>query len=109
MPYKLIYSSIYNIEYSEILTDLSDYSSKTAINFKNELEQQISILTELPRLYPEYEYNYKIKLAPLRKMVVRNYSYIVFYNVSDDKKTVTLYDIVHTSRDVERIVIKKFK
>lgn len=105
MPYKLTLSAGFRKSLNEISDYLIAYSPRFARNLKTDLVQQTATLKQLPFLYPAYENNENVKL-PLRKMVVTGYNYIIFYLVLVDKNEVKLYDIVHTSRDMNAILSK---
>ncbi|MDR2559958.1 MAG: type II toxin-antitoxin system RelE/ParE family toxin [Oscillospiraceae bacterium] len=107
MPCNLIYASTYNDAYSDIIEYLLTLSPNVASNFNSELKQQIISIADFPGLYPRYENSESLGVK-LRKMVLSGFNYIVFYEISEDRKTVTFFDIVHTSRDIQSVLSQQF-
>lgn len=70
-------------------------SPRTSKKLTNELINEIYSLDEFPNRYP---YHRSRKFKDLRKMVVKNY--LVFYRVNEKDKSVMVYRIVYSRKDI---------
>jgi plasmid stabilization system protein ParE len=76
---------------------LSRFYPGTADRFFNKLKEKLSLLETMPYMYPEYE-----KDKYFRRMNVNDF--IVFYNVEEKANLVVIHNIIHSSRNIEKIV-----
>lgn len=97
---------MYSIEYLPIaLRDMTDIAEYIGVNLANPdaadrlAEEMVSAaegLAEMPYKYPVY-----VSVRPLkheyRKLVVQNY--IMFYQVDEDRKLVTIARVIYAGRD----------
>jgi plasmid stabilization system protein ParE len=74
---------------------LSQYYESTVRNFIGKLRKKVAGLKEHPYLWPVFQDD-----PDYRRMVVG--SYLIFYIVREDTKTVEIHRIFHGSRDVAR-------
>jgi plasmid stabilization system protein ParE len=106
--YKLVHLPSSRKSYDEIVAYLTnEVSPRTAEKFIDDFEQQVTALVDLPFLYPEYEHNDEIK-PKLRKIVMSDFRYIVFYRIDEGKRKVLFYKIIHSSQDIHTRLKKEF-
>jgi plasmid stabilization system protein ParE len=77
---------------------LEQYSKTAPSRFNNELKKYINILGDTPYIFSEYQSN-----SEYRHVVVFG-SYVIFYTIDDELKTVYVYRILHGAQDIENIL-----
>lgn len=76
---------------------LSTFYENTANNFLNDLYTAIENLKTLPYMYEQYEPD-----EFYRKINVD--SYLVFYHIAEDKKTVEVHRVLHGKRNINHFL-----
>ena len=96
--YNIDYTPIAKDELKEIIRYLSQFYPSTPVKFKKEMNKCLSVLESNPYLYKVYLNNPEYRQAPVS-------SYVVFYKISEENpKTVKIYRILHSARNIERIL-----
>jgi len=95
MLFERRYLSTFDESFNEVVEYLSDIATGVALRFVNELDQQLKALSEMPYLYPIYQYDKRF-----RKMTMSDWKYAVFYIVNEEQNEIIFYSILHTSRDI---------
>lgn len=74
-------------------------SPKVRKAFAGQLDKQLSLTENFPDAGAVYQKN-----PEYQRLVVHKYPYCAYYKVDHENKTIDVYRILHTSRDVERIM-----
>ena len=98
MSYTVIPSRFAKEDRKNITVFLEQYSKTAPARFNNELKKYISILGDTPYIFSIYQSN------PEYRHVVVFGSYVVFYTIDDETKTVYIYRILHGAQDIENIL-----
>ena len=93
--------------FSDSLADITAYLSEIApiysVRFLDDLSHQIETLSDMPYLYPKYEFDNRF-----HKMSMGDWKYVSFYIVDEEKREIIFYDILHMSRDIPSYLKSKF-
>ena len=89
------YSIITSLGASEQLSESYKYYDKVSFDagddFLVEVRKYFKLIIESPYLFPVYKYN-------LRKAVLRNFPFIIFYKINKPKSEIIILTIFHTSK-----------
>ena len=97
MSYRITYSDDAKQDAKEIVTYLAQFYASTARSFKIKLTERVNALKKTPLMYPIYEND-----PFFRQMVLDDY--LLFYDVDEKRKRVTIHHIFHHARDIERLI-----
>jgi len=100
MAFKARFSEIAELDYFEIIGELSKFYPSTPSKFKSSLKKSLSNIKRNPFMYKTSLYN-----STYRQFAVSNYA--VFYKVTEISKGVgdiEIYRILHGSRNIEQII-----
>ena len=100
MSYQATYSDDAKQDAKEIVTYLAQFYASTARNFKTMLTERVNALKTTPLIYPAYEND-----MFFRRMVLGDY--LLFYNVDEERKLITVHRIFHHARDIERLIAER--
>lgn len=101
--YKLVYLPIAKEDIAKAILYIAEHlkATKAAMDLLNSIEKSILKLAEFPysckvyKMTNEYENEYRI--LPVK-------SYLVFYMVNEEEKTVTIYRVIYSKRDLRNII-----
>ena len=77
---------------------LSEHSPKSADKFTEAMGVQEVTLTEYPYMYAAYWGNAKYRVMPLP------YQYLCFYYIDEEAKTVKVYRVIRSMRDIPNLL-----
>jgi plasmid stabilization system protein ParE len=97
MSYRATYSDDAKQDAKEIVAYLAQFYASTARNFKAKLVERVNALKDMPLSYPTYEED-----PFFRRMVLGDY--LLFYDVNEKKKLVTVHRIFHHAREIKRLM-----
>jgi addiction module RelE/StbE family toxin len=97
MSYRATYSDDAKSDAKEIVTYLAEFYANTARDFKTKLVERVNALKDMPLSCPAYEED-----PFFRRMVLGDY--LLFYDVNEEKKLVTVHRILHHARDIKRLM-----
>ena len=97
MSYRTTYTDDAKQDAIDIVTYLAQFHASAARNFKTILTERVNTLKTMPLLYPKYESD-----PFFRRMVLGDY--LLFYDVDEELKLVTVHRIFHHARDIERLM-----
>lgn len=103
MKFDVIITDIANEELLSIINYITEDSKSIdrALNYLNVLESAIMNLSEFP--YKGVEPRYKsIKIQGYRVLIVE--SHLVFYKVSEERKEVIIYRILHGKQEYRNLI-----
>ena len=97
MSYRTTYTDDAKQDAKDIVTYLAQFYASTARNFKTILTERVNALKTMPLMCPTYEN------APFfRRMVLGDY--LLFSDVDEERKLITVHRIFHHARDIERLM-----
>jgi len=100
MAYKARFSEVAELDYFELIGELSKFYPSTPSKFKSSLKKSLSNIKQNPFMYKTSPYS-----SAYRQFTVSNYT--VFYKVTEISKGVgdiEIYRILHGSRNIEQII-----
>lgn len=93
------YRATYSDDAKEIVTYLAQFYADTARNFKRKLVERVNSLKDMPlscQIYEDDQF--------FRRMVLGDY--LLFYDVNEERKLVTIHRIFHHTRDIARLLVE---
>jgi len=102
MSYRAVVLEDAKLDLDDIEEYLSQFYPSTARSFFKNLEKKVSMLEDMPYLYPEYQSD-----PFFRRMVVGDY--LLFYSVEEEREQVIIHRVFHSARDVSQIILAKRK
>ena len=95
--YKVYFSAVYYQAWDEISSWLKrEVSAYVAARLLEVIQQQISMVAVMPYMFAAYPVN-----PAFRKMIIPNWSYVIFYRVDEDKKQIGIHRIYHTAQNYQ--------
>jgi len=95
MKYEVRLIDLAQEDLQDVADYLSNYSSNAALNFIDELDARLTLISEFPDMFPIYAYDQRF-----RKSVIGKYS--LFYIPSAQEKVINVIRIIHSSMDIKR-------
>jgi len=83
-----------------IRANLARYGKSPVKNFRITLQKFRHHIAKMPEMYPVCEYN------PAFRAAVLIYDYVLFYKIDTAAKTVNVFRILHSSRNLADIIKK---
>ena len=97
MSYRPVYTDDARQDMADIAEYLSQFYPSTARNFSDEMKKKVRLLKDNQYMYPVYEDD-----PYFRRMVINDY--LFFYNVNEDRHLIIIHRIIHSSRDINKII-----
>jgi len=97
MGYKIEYSDFVESDLIEISDYLSGFYEKTLERFLYAYDKRILALADNP-----YLYRVCLQNSAYRRAIISDY--VVIYKVIEESKTVEVYRVLHSSRNIELIL-----
>jgi len=97
MSYRTTYTDDAKQDAINIVAYLAQFYASTARDFKTVLTERVNALKTMPLLYPIYEND-----PFFRRMVLGDY--LLFYDVDEERKLITVHRIFHHARDIEQLM-----
>ena len=87
-----------NKDYFEICELLKEYGNDRVISFIDSFSKFLNNVSNMPFMFPQYARKPKYRKAALV------YDYLVFYQIGKTKKTVKIYRILNSKRNIEDLL-----
>ena len=98
MSYQVVFTSKAECDLNCIEEYLSQFYPSTARNFFDKAKKSITLLEDMPYMYPEYEED-----SYFRKMSVDDYLFC--YHVDEESKRIIFHRIFHMKRDISNQIL----
>ena len=99
--YNLKYLPLFDVDLAEAEDYLYEFSPAAVDRLTRAVDEQMVTLVEYPFMYPVYsgyvgKTEYRIMPLP--------YQFLCFYYVDEESKTINVYRVLHSSRNIQRML-----
>jgi plasmid stabilization system protein ParE len=97
--YDIVFLPAANQDLEEIADYLAGYYESTVTKFRAALLKKIESIRRNPYICQKSRYSDKYRRAIIN-------DYVLYYAIDEDKNLITVYLVIHVSRDVERYLVR---
>lgn len=101
MHYKIEYTPESIAALNQIAEYLAEKSVVAPLSVLSAIKESIESIAKMPRIGPPYP-----KRPRLRQFIESKYKYWIFYEIIEEKHTIRIAEIIHSSRRKEPILAK---
>jgi len=96
MKYQPNFLQLVQKDLDDVIDYIGQYSLEAVQDFLDELDKRLLQICKFPQSCEVYRHN-----PTLRRLIIDNY--LIFYEADEKNKSINVYRILHSSRNIEKV------